>query len=107
MVLKKKSGITKIQLPESMRKVPESKTCNETWVAILIMNKFPSDENNCMGRFLDPELSTTKSWKEKDRKPLSKMYRRMLIGYGVEESAVERYAKLSKYPNNLKHGKSY
>ena len=105
-MLLRKRGITRIQLPESMRKAPVSTTCNESWAAVVIKNVYPSAENNQMGRFLDPEGDATKSWREKDdRKPLSKMYQRMLIGYGVKESDVNWYAKRSRNPNKLRHGK--
>jgi len=117
-MLLKKRGITCIQLPSSMLKVPPSKTCTETWVAIVVNNVFPSEGNNLMGRFLDPDAKdVTKSWKgrfldhatksgknKNTMKSLSPMYKRMLVGFGVKESNVNLYARQSiKDPKTLKH----
>jgi len=104
-MLLKKRGITCIQLPSSMMKAPPSKTCDGNWAAVIIKNKFPSEENNQMGRLLDPDAANaTGSWMDQDRKPLSKIYKRMLIGFGVEEKVVNSYASQSKKnPKKLKH----
>ena len=61
-----------------------------------------------MGRFLDPDAAeANNSWMENDRrKQLSKMYRRMLIGYGVKESDVSAYTRAAKTPMYLKHGET-
>lgn len=105
-MLLKKPGISRIQLPWSMRKAPRSKTCKHSCVAVIINRKFPSIENKDMGRFLDPEKTAPKSWREeKDRIPLSPMYQRMLIGYGVKESDVKEYKERSKHVDGLRHGK--
>jgi len=102
-MLLRKRGITRIQLPESMRKAPPSRTCDERWAAVVIKNVYPSEENNQLGRHLDPEGTPAKSWREKVRKPLSSMYQRMLIGYGVKESDVTTYTKKSRNSHKMRH----
>ena len=89
-------------------KVPPSETCTDNWAAVVIKNEFPSEENRQMGRFLDPDAAkANKSWMKNDRrKQLSKMYQRMLIGYGVKVSDVTAYTKAAKTPKYLKHGET-
>ncbi len=104
-MLLKKRGITRIQLPHSMIKVPPSETCTDDFAVVVVKASFPSKGNSLLGRFLDPSLTTTDGWMNDDRKPLSKMYQRMLIGYGVKESDVKKYARsANRHPKNLKHG---
>jgi hypothetical protein len=104
-MLLKKRGITCIQLPRSMIKVPPSETCTDNFAVVFVNNSFPSEGNSLLGRFLDPSLTTTNGWMKDHRKPLSDMYRRMLIGYGVKKSVVDKYTRLAiKHPKNLKHG---
>ena len=107
-MLLKKRGITSIQLPTSMIKAPPSEICSENGVTFIIKNEFPSEENKQMGRFLDPDaIQANKSWLTKEyRKPLSSMYQRMLIGYGVKESDVRAYTRAAKHPKHLKHSKA-
>lgn len=105
-MLLKKQGISRIQLPKSMFKAPPSRICNDDCLTLIIKNCFPSDENKQLGRFLDPEAEPQKSWVKKEKKPLSDMYQRMLVGYGVEQSVVEVYTKSAKkVKKKLKHGK--
>ncbi len=104
-MLLKKRGISCIQLPSSMIKVPPSETCTESFAIVVIKNSFPSEENIQMGRFLDSDAAPNKSWMVNERrKPLSKMYQRMFIGYGVKVSDVNAYTKAAKSPKHLKHG---
>ena len=104
-MLLKKREISHIQLPSSMIKAPYSETSNENYAAIIIKNKFPSDENKQFGRFLDPDLTDArKSWKNEVKKPLSKMYQRMLIGFGVKRADVNAYIRSAKHHKKLKHG---
>ena len=104
-MLLKKSGIKKIQLPSSMIKAPQSRTCNDNWLAVVIKNVFPSQENIQMGRLLDPDAQqATPSWKEQARKQLSPMYARMLIGFGVKKRVVDTYTRRSRNTKTLKHG---
>ena len=105
-MLLKKRGISHIQLPKSMMKAPPSATCTDTWAAVVITNVFPSVENQNLGRYLDPDKpAAPKSWKNGDRrKPLSPMYQRMVIGYGVDARAVKEYARQSKKVTKLRHG---
>jgi hypothetical protein len=107
-MLLKKRGISCIQLPRSMIKAPPSETCADSWAAVCLKNEFPSEENRQLGRFLDPDSTkANKSWMEKDhRKPLSYMYQRMLIGYGVKEPDVKAYTRSAKNPKYLKHGET-
>ena len=105
-MLLKKRGISCIQLPHSMIKAPPSETCTESFAIVVVKTSFLSEENNQMGRFLDPDaVNANNSWMVNDRrKPLSKMYQRMFIGYGVKISDVNTYTRLAKNPKNLKHG---
>ena len=91
-----------------MIKVPPSETCTDSWAAVVIKNEFPSEEKRQMGRFLDPDAAeANKSWMKTDRrKQLSKMFRRMLIGYGVKESKVKAYTRAAKNLKYLKHGET-
>jgi len=103
-MLIKKRGITHIELPSSMLKAPKSSHDEQRWVAVVIKNSFPSQENVQMERMLDPDAAhPTKSWKEKDKKQLSPMYERMLIGFGVSKSLVKSYTIRSRQPMKLKH----
>jgi hypothetical protein len=105
-MLLKKQGISRIQLPKSMIKAPPSRTCDDDCLTLIIKNCFPSDENKQLGRFLNPEAEPQKSWVKKKKKPLSDMYQRMLVGFGVEQSVVEEYTKSAeKVKKKLKHGK--
>lgn len=105
-MLLKKQGISRIQIPESMLKAPPSQICNKNYVAIIIKNVFPSTENTQLGRFLDPESDAQNSWTSSTKTPLSDMYRRMLVGFGVKESIVKEYAQSATQAMKLKHGKS-
>ena len=103
-MLLKKRGITHIQLPPSMIKAPKSKIWKDNRAAVVIKGIFPSEENTQLGRHMDKDCTAAPSWiKKKDRKPLSKMYRRMLIGYGVKESMVASYSRQSTKSSKLRH----
>lgn len=107
-MLLRKTGIKKIQLPSSMIKAPKSRTCNDNWLAVVIKNVFPSQENVQMGRLLDPDAQqATDSWKEQARKQLSPMYARMLIGFGVKKRVVDTYTRRSRNTKTLKHGTNF
>jgi hypothetical protein len=106
-MLLKRQGISCIQIPESMIKAPSSETCDANYAAVIIKNEFPSDENIQIGRFLDPDAKDPRqSWKMKVKKPLSKMYRRMLVGHGVKHADVVAYTRSAKDHVKLKHGES-
>jgi hypothetical protein len=106
-MLLKQQGISRIQLPESMIKAPCSETCNANYAAVIVKNEFPSALNIQIGRFLDPDAKDARqSWKDEAKKPLSKMYRRMLVGYGVKHADVDVYARSAKDHAKLKHGES-
>jgi hypothetical protein len=106
-MLLKKSGISRILIPDKMIKVKSSKTCEKNYAAIIIKNEFPSFENKQFGRFLDPYAADPcRSWEEKGRKPLSDMYQRMLVGFGVNRADVNAYTRTAKHHAKLKHGES-
>jgi hypothetical protein len=106
-MLLKKSGISHILIPDTMIKVKHSKTCKKNRAAVIIKNEFPSDENKQFGKFLDPYAADPcKSWAEKGRKPLSDMYQRMLVGFGVNRADVNEYTRTAKNHKKLKHGES-
>jgi hypothetical protein len=107
-MLLKKRGITSIQLPKSMIKVQRSTICFEKGASFIVKNEFPSEENRQMGRFLDPDAKQANmSWMMNERrKPLSDMYQRMLIGYGVKKSDVTAYTRAAKKTKHLKHGEA-
>ncbi|KAL9185901.1 hypothetical protein ACHAXT_003678 [Thalassiosira profunda] len=101
-----KEGIAAIQLPrESMMKAPPSEACDEDWVCVVLKNVFPGDANKQLGKHLDPDESARASYTNpmNKLKKISKMYRRMLIGYGVRKDDVAAYAKASRDPAHLKH----
>ena len=107
-MLTKTRGIKKLQLPSSMIKAPKSRTCNDNWLAVVVKNVFPSQENKQMERLLDPDAQPArKSWKEQDRKQLSPMYARMLIGFGVKKRVVDTYRRRSRNAKSLKHGTNF
>ena len=104
-MLLKRQGISRIQLPTSMLKAKRSSTCNDKYAAVIIKNFFPSGENKQLGRLLDPGMGVAcKSWISQDKKLLSTMYQRMLVGFGIKESDVQLYAKSARNPEKLKHG---
>jgi hypothetical protein len=103
-MLLRKPGISRIQLPSSMFKAPPSHICNDSFAAVIIKNVFPSEENKQLGRFLDPVVDARDSWTANDKRPLSDMYQRMLVGYGVKKSVVDEYAQSARNPIKLKHG---
>ena len=107
-MLLKKSNISHIQLPESMLKAPFSDAWEtNNYAAVIIKNKFPSEENKKFGSFLDPcATDPCKSWTTEDRKPLSKMYQRILVGFGVNRADVNAYTRKAKNHKKLKHGES-
>jgi len=90
-VLMEKPGIDKIQLPESMRKVPPSTAAQNSSHACLLVNNngmFPSTKNLQIVKALGNEK------KEKELpKELSKMIRPLLKSQGVPDSLLERYVK--------------
>ncbi|KAL7552434.1 hypothetical protein ACHAWF_015675 [Thalassiosira exigua] len=102
-MLLKKQGITRIQLPESMIKAPPSDSSDESWVAVVVKNMYPSESNSLFRRFLDPEEDAPPKWIEEKKKPLSDMYRRMLRGYGVKKAGVKTYGERSQYADKLRH----
>ena len=103
-MLTRKDGITNIQLPSSMRKVPPLEETDENWIAVIIKDVFPGETNVQLGRYLDPNLDDAcASWKKEQKKELSDMYKRMLIGYGVKRTDIEAYARRSRYCKDLKH----
>ena len=98
-MLTRKDGITNIQLPSSMRKVPPLEETDENWIAVIIKDVFPGETNVQLGRYLDPNLDDAcASWKKEQKKELSDMYKRMLIGYGVKRTDIEAYARRSSSP---------
>lgn len=106
-MLTKKRGIQKIQLPSSMIKAPKSRSCKENWLTVVVMNEFPSQDNEQIGRLLDPNAQPAPSWKEQERKQLSPMYARMLIGFGVKKRVVDTYTRRSRNAKTLKHGAKF
>ncbi|KAL7543918.1 hypothetical protein ACHAXR_013297 [Thalassiosira sp. AJA248-18] len=99
-----KDGIDKIQLSkESMIKAPPSVTSDESWVAIVIKNGFPTDGNVQLNKYFDPHLDPCDSWKNNKQKELSKMHKRMLIGYGINIKDVDSYVTSSTNHVNLRH----
>ena len=107
-MLLKKRGISQIQIPRSMIKAEYSKAWEtNNYAAVIIKNEFPSDENKQFGRLLDPYAADPcKSWVENGRKPLSDMYQRMLVGFGVNREDVNAYTRTAKNHEKLKHGES-
>jgi len=103
-MLCKKGGIAKIQIPDSMIKVPPSEVCDHDYATVIVKNSFPSDENVCLGSSLDPNKNARNSWKEGEKKKLSDMYCRMLLGFGVPKKLLKNYKSRSITATSVKHG---
>ena len=102
-MLTKKRGITQIQIPDSMLKVPPVASSDADYAIIVIKKASPSINNSLIGRFIDPDEDAPKGFKTEDKKPLCKMSCRMLAGFGVPEKEVEKYKKRSRKAVGLKH----
>jgi len=104
-VLVAKQGITKMQLPGSMKKVGKStKNSDDAGVVMLARAFFPSTMNYNLGRFLDPQaVDPPASFEDDFIKPLSKTYCHYLEGMGVPKELIERYKRTSKNRHGLKH----
>ncbi|KAL7469254.1 hypothetical protein ACHAXS_009526 [Conticribra weissflogii] len=102
-MLCKKGVISKIQIPESMIKVPPSEMCDDGHATVIIKNSFPSIGNVCLGSSLDPNKTARKSWKTAEKKKLSDMYCRMLLGFGVPKKILNNYRSRSKIATSVKH----
>ena len=80
-----------------------SKPSSDKVTIVFKMLTAPSDENEKLGRFLDPSEEAPNSFVTKSRKDLSDMYQRMLIGYGVGQSICRAYVKQSRRTEGLRH----
>ncbi|KAL7447692.1 hypothetical protein ACHAXS_000072, partial [Conticribra weissflogii] len=60
-------------------------------------------ENVCLGSSLDPNKSVRSSWKNREKKKLSEMYCRMLLGFGVPKNILKNYKSSSKIATSVKH----
>lgn len=91
-MLCKKQGISKIQLPPSMRKVGPSldrAASAEQWVWMLVTQDFPSTNNLQVAKFLKGG-TPCKSYKQVK---FSKMMQRLMTTLGVPRGVVSDYAK--------------
>ena len=106
-MLVKKASATKIELPQSMVKVPPSKCCEENWVIVVVKGVFPSKKSQSIGIILDPDkrdLSPSASEELKKTVKLSVMYKKLLLGFGVPCSVLDKYcAAIKSSVGALKH----
>ena len=106
-MLVKKASATKIELPRSMVKVPPSKCCEENWVVVVVKDAFPSKKNRSIGSILDPDKkdpSPSASEELKQNVKLSGMYMKLLQGFGVPRSVLDKYcAAFKRSVGALKH----
>jgi hypothetical protein len=81
----------KIQVPASMVKVNRSKTTPlHTYVALNILQCFPSNNQQVMGKLFDDEKKDPSSSMIKGLKPLSMDVRRVLRCKGVSEQTIKQ-----------------
>lgn len=104
-MLTAKRGITRIQIPDSMRKAPNSDktTPNDDLVTLILKSSAPSDPNWYFGRFLDPIKEPPESYTNETKKVMSDMYQRILIGYGVPRRILDEYTLNAKKVKHQKH----
>ena len=102
-VLFEKPGISKIQLPSSMRKVgPSEKTdgvCDNAF--LLVKNSFPGRQNKDMAKLFQGR--PTKSFLETPTKKLNNMLISLLRSLGVNRDLVENYKNKSLKVQNQQH----
>ncbi len=99
-----KSGIERIQIPESMIKVGPNKTSSSDWVTVIIKKLYaPSAHNKLLGRLLDHYQDPPNSFKVEYQKSLSDMYQRILIGFGVPKCICDDYVRRSRNVDSLTH----
>lgn len=94
------------QFPESMRKALPSKRHSQHLNDATLIRKSicaPSESNRKFGRFLDPNQEAPESFIEEKQKELSKMYKRILEGFGVPNRIVDDYRSRALYVHDLKH----
>jgi hypothetical protein len=95
-MLVKKQGITKIQLPPSMKKVDKSTLDEESpdWAFLLIRAVFPSDSCKMVERSINPNLERPPQSSSKDLERLKEegMIWNLLLANGVPKDALETYA---------------
>ena len=104
-MLVKKASATKIE--RSMVKVPPSNCCEENWVVVVVKDAFPSKKNRSIGSILDPDKkdpSPSASEELKQNVKLSGMYMKLLQGFGVPGSVLDKYcAAFKRSVGALKH----
>ena len=116
-MLCRKRGISRIQLPDSMRKVGPSKSKeimhekkDSNWVVMLVTQQgvHPSQTNRIFGQHLNqPEVGKSDRQSrnfEYRNKMLSPMIKDVVVGLGIARDTVESYAKAAKESRDqLKH----
>jgi hypothetical protein len=105
-----KLGIKHIQIPESMLKVQCSRVGkelaneNDDLAAFVFKRSVPSKTNQNFDRVLDSEKDDPPpSYLDDQTKALSKMYIRMLMGFGIPKTYCECYVRKAKDPKKRKH----
>jgi hypothetical protein len=96
----RKRGITKIQLPPSMKKVDKSTLKEESpdWAILMIRAVFPSQSCKMVERSINPNLKCPPESSTKDLKRLQeeRMTWNLFVANGVPKDALETYAYESK-----------
>mmetsp|Transcript_85388 Transcript_85388/g.150959 ORF Transcript_85388/g.150959 Transcript_85388/m.150959 type:complete len:641 (+) Transcript_85388:52-1974(+) len=88
-VLTKKQGISKIQLPPSMRKVGPSDRNSAQWVYMLVTRDFPSTSNLQIAKWINGG-APCRSFRQPK---FSKMLQRLMKTLGVPNDVLSIYAK--------------
>ena len=96
-VLMRKPGITKIELPPSMRKLNPSLVAgpDDDWASIIVTNEHPFKSNIALGKLLAAPPGEAHAPKSYQPKELSAMFVRLWAGLGVPRHVVGPY--LARY----------
>jgi hypothetical protein len=101
-----KLGISKVQLPTSMRKVGPSKCTQKSFqgVFVTINAIFPSASAINLNRLLNPQMKDPPPSGEKDLEPLGADAKAILACVGVPEDLMWQYEERSRGWSGRKHG---
>ena len=107
-VLIRKPGISRIQLPTSMKKVDkcvslQKKSARGSKVYVLFSQVFPSTLNYMVGRSVNPHLSNPPKSATKDLPKIGSMVRNLLTGMGVQAEYLKDYVEASENLERRNH----
>jgi len=107
-VLIRKPGISRIQLPSSMKKVDkcmslQKQICRGSDVFVLFSQVFPSSLNFMVGRSVNPTLPNPPKSATKELPQIGSMVSNILIGMGVQAEYLKVYVEASKKLERRNH----